>query len=63
MREVQVGGILVSPFVGYAALALLILLALRPVFRRIGFDRIFANPPLTQAAIYVVILGALIVLA
>ena len=61
-HEFAIGGLLVAPFIGYAALALLLLILLRLGFRLVGFERIFANPPLAQAALYVIILGALMVL-
>jgi hypothetical protein len=60
--ELQVGGILIAPFVGYALGALAIFLALRPLLRRLRFERAFANPPLVEAALYVCILGLLVVL-
>lgn len=58
----MVGGLLVSSFVGYAAGALAILLLLRPLLRRLGFEQVFANPPLAEAALFVCILGLLVVL-
>ncbi|SEP35634.1 Protein of unknown function [Methylobacterium sp. ap11] len=61
-HELTVGGVLVSPFVAYAALALAILLVLRPLLRALRFERAFANPPLAEAGIYVCILALLIVL-
>ncbi|BAQ45274.1 MULTISPECIES: DUF1656 domain-containing protein [Methylobacterium] len=61
-HELTVGGVLVSPFVAYAALALAILLALRPFLRMLRFERAFANPPLAEAGIYVCILALLIVM-
>lgn len=61
-RELVIGGLLVSSFVGYGLGALVILLALRLLFKRLGFDRIFANPPLAEAALYVCILGLLVLL-
>ncbi|KMO36700.1 membrane protein [Methylobacterium tarhaniae] len=61
-HELTIGGVLVSPFVVYAALALAILLCLRPLLRLMRFERVFANPPLAEAGIYVCILALLIVL-
>ncbi len=60
--ELVVGGVLMSPFVAFAAGALAIVLTLRPVLRRIAFDRAFANPPLANLCLFVVVLAALIVL-
>ena len=61
-NELQVGGILIAPFVGYALGALAIFLLLRPLLRTLRFERVFANPPLVEAALYVCILGLLVVL-
>ena len=46
----------------FVFLALAILLCLRPVLRLMRFERVFANPPLAEAGIYVCILALLIVL-
>lgn len=61
-HELTIGGVLVSPFVAYAVAALAILLLLRPLLRLIRFERVFANPPLAEAGLYVCILALLIVL-
>ncbi|KMO43369.1 membrane protein [Methylobacterium variabile] len=61
-HELTIGGVLVSPFVAYAAAALAILLGLRPLLRLARFERVFANPPLAEAGIYLCILALLIVL-
>jgi hypothetical protein len=60
--DLRIGGILIAPFVGDALGALVIFLALRPLLRRLRFERVFANPPLAEAALYVCILGLLVVL-
>ena len=59
-HELQIGGILISPFVAYAVGAFAILLALRLLFRRIRFSRYVANPPLAEAGLYVCVLALLI---
>ena len=61
-HELQIGGILVSPFVAYALGAFAILIALRFVFASVRFSRYVANPPLAEAGIYVCVLALLIVL-
>ncbi|AWN53414.1 DUF1656 domain-containing protein [Methylobacterium sp. 17Sr1-1] len=61
-HELTIGGVLVSPFVVYAGAALAILLGLRPLLRLMRFERVFANPPLAEAGLYVCILALLIVL-
>ncbi|MGU3665782.1 DUF1656 domain-containing protein [Methylobacterium sp. A49B] len=60
--ELVVGGVLISPFVTYAAAALALFLMLRPVLARIGFERLFSAPPVALLSLYVVILAFLIVL-
>ena len=60
--ELIVGGVLVSPFVGYAVAALTIFLVLRPVLHLIGFPRLFSHPPIADLSLYVTILGLLTVL-
>jgi hypothetical protein len=59
--EIVVGGVLIAPFVLYAALALVVFLLLRPILAFVAFDRFFANPPVAQLGLYVLILAALIV--
>ncbi|MBB3149544.1 hypothetical protein FHS21_005998 [Phyllobacterium trifolii] len=59
--DIDLGGVLVDPFVRYLFLALVILLAVRFAVGRLGLRWMFANPPLAEAAIYVCILGSLVV--
>jgi hypothetical protein len=59
-RDIDLGGVLVAPFVGYLFLALVILIAVRFVVGRFGLRSMFANPPLAEAALYVCILASLI---
>lgn len=61
-RDIDLGGILVAPFVRYLFLALVILIALRFVVGRLGLRSMFANPPLAEAALYVCILVSLVAL-
>ncbi|MDO9427950.1 MAG: DUF1656 domain-containing protein [Methylobacterium sp.] len=60
-QDLDFGGVLVSPFVAYAAGALAILMLLRVAFNRLRFSRYVANPPLAEAGLYVCILALLIV--
>ncbi|WP_264047049.1 DUF1656 domain-containing protein [Methylobacterium flocculans] len=60
--DLDLGGVLVSPFVAYAAGALAILVVLRLVSARLRISRYVANPPLAEAGLYVCILALLIVL-
>ena len=59
--ELVVGGVFVAPFVVYAVAALAIFLALRPILRLSGFDKLFSNPGLAELSLYVAILGLLTV--
>jgi hypothetical protein len=60
-RDIDLGGVLIDPFVRYLFLALVILIAVRFVVGRLGLRSMFANPPLAEAALYVCLLGSLIV--
>jgi hypothetical protein len=60
--ELVIGGVLIAPFVTYAAAALVPFLLLRPVLALIHFERLFANPPLALLCVYVTILATLVVL-
>jgi hypothetical protein len=59
-HELNIDGVLISPFVGYATAALVLVLILRTFFRLVRFERAFANPPLAVIAIYICILGLVI---
>jgi hypothetical protein len=59
-RDIDLGGVLVDPFVRYLLLTLVILIAIRFVIGRLGLRSMFANPPLAEAALYVCILVVLI---
>jgi Protein of unknown function (DUF1656) len=59
-RDIDLGGILLAPFVRYLFLSLVILIAVRFVVGRLGLRSMFANPPLAEAALYVCILASLI---
>ena len=58
-RDIDLGGVLVDPFVRYLFLALVILIVIRFVVGRLGLRSMFANPPLAEAALYVCILASL----
>lgn len=59
---IDVGGVLISSAVLKGILALGILLALRPLLRRLGFQRLAWNPPLAELALLVCIFGAIVLL-
>ena len=60
--ELVIGGVLIAPFVTYAAAALVAMLLLRPILQFVGFERLFSNPPVALLGSYVLILALLIVL-
>jgi hypothetical protein len=49
-KDIDLGGVLVAPFVGYLFLASIILIAVRFVVGRLGLRSMFANPPLAEGA-------------
>jgi hypothetical protein len=55
-RDIDLGGVLVDPFVRYLFLASVILIIAQSVVGRVGLRSMFANPPLAEAALYVCIL-------
>ena len=60
--ELVVGGVLLAPFITYAAAALVMFLLLRPVLRLTGFARLFSHPSIAELSLYVTILGLITVL-
>jgi len=60
--ELVIDGVLVAPFVTYAAVALAVFLGLRPVLYRIGFARLFSHQSIAELSLYVTILGLLTLL-
>ena len=60
--ELTIGGVLVAPFVIYAAAAVAVFTALRPLLHLVGFDRAFVSPAVAELSLYVSILAMLIVL-
>ena len=59
-RDIELGGVLIDPFVRCLLLALIILIVIRFVVGRLGLRSMFANPPLAEAALYVCILVSLV---
>ena len=54
------GGVLLGHLVAQVAIALTACLLLRPLFRRLPLDRIFANPPLVEVCFFVLVLAVVI---
>jgi hypothetical protein len=59
--ELVIGGVLLAPFITYAAASLVIILALRPILRVLRIREIFSHPSIAGLSLYVVILGLLTV--
>ena len=59
--ELVIGDVFVAPFVVYAVAALATFLALRPILRLCGFEKLFSNPAVAELSLYVAILGLLTV--
>jgi uncharacterized protein DUF1656 len=60
--ELTIDGVLVAPFVIYAAAAVAVFTALRPVLHLVGFDRAFISPAVAELSLCVAILALLIAL-
>jgi len=61
IKEINIGGVLFAPMLGYALVAALIWVVLRYVLTLLRFYRFAANPPLFNAALYVILLAGLVV--
>ena len=57
--ELVIGSVLVAPFVGYAVMALAIVLAIRPMLHLCRFGQLFSHPAVAELSLYVTILGLL----
>ncbi|MFO1071791.1 MAG: DUF1656 domain-containing protein [Geminicoccaceae bacterium] len=62
IREIDLLGVYVSPMLAFMAAALLLWLALRRVLERTGAYRYVWHRPLFDVALYVVLLGAVVLL-
>jgi hypothetical protein len=59
--ELRVGGVLIAPFVAYAAAALVLFLPMRLLAPRMPIPRLFVASPIVEVCGYVLILAALII--
>jgi hypothetical protein len=59
--ELAIGSVFVAPFIGYAVMALAIVLATRPILRLCRFGQLFSHPAVAELSLYVTILGLLTV--
>jgi hypothetical protein len=60
--ELTIDGVLVAPFVIYAAAGVAMFAALRPLLHLVGFNRAFSNPAVAELSLYVLVFALLIVL-
>jgi hypothetical protein len=60
LHELVIGDVLIAPFATQAAAALALLLLLRPLLARIGFDRLFSASPVVLLCLYIVIVAMIV---
>jgi hypothetical protein len=61
IKEINIGGVLFAPLLGYALVAALLWFVLRYALMHLGFYRFVWHPPLFNAALYVILLSGLVV--
>lgn len=61
IKEINLGGILLPPLMGYALAASFLWLVLRFGLTRAGFYRFVWHPPLFNTALYVILLSIIVV--
>ena len=60
--ELVVGGVLLPPFVTDLAMALVVIVVLRPLLHVVGFAKMFSHASVAELSLYVTILGLLMLL-
>ena len=60
--ELVVGGVLLPPFVTYLAMALVVIIVLRPLLHVVGFAKMFSNASVAELSLHATILGLLMLL-
>jgi hypothetical protein len=60
--ELVVGGVLLPPFVTDLAMALVVIIVLRPLLHVVGFAKMFSHASVAELSLYVTILGLLMLL-
>jgi len=60
--ELVIGGVLFAPFVTYLAMALVVIIVLRPLLHVVGFAKMFSQASVAELSLYVTILGLLMLL-
>jgi hypothetical protein len=60
--ELVIGGVLLAPFASYLAMALVVIVVLRPLLHIVGFAKLFSHAPIAELSLYVSVLGFLMLL-
>ena len=60
--ELVIGGVLLAPFVTYLAMALVVIIVLRPLLHVVGFAKMFSHASIAELSLGVTILGLLMLL-
>ena len=60
--ELAVGGVLFAPFVTYLAVALVLIVVLRPLLHVVGFAKMFSHASVAELSLYVTVLSLLMLL-
>jgi hypothetical protein len=60
--ELVIGGILLAPFATYLAMALVVIIVLRPLLHVVGFAKMFSHASIAELSLGVTILGLLMLL-
>jgi hypothetical protein len=58
--ELTIGGVLLPPFVTYLAMALVVIIVLRPILHVVGFAKMFSHASVAELSLYVTILCLLV---
>ena len=61
-HELVIGGVLFAPVITYAAMSVIVFLAIRPILHVVGFAKMFSHPSVAELSLYVAILGTLMML-
>jgi len=60
--ELAIGGVLLPPFVTYLAMALVVIIVLRPLLHVVGFAKMFSHGPIAELSLGVTVLCLLVLL-
>ena len=60
--ELAIGGVLLPPIVTYLAMALVVIIVLRPLLYVVGFAKMFSHAAVAELSLYVTVLCLLMLL-